>query len=77
MILAFQAVQLTFSQSKHFNSSHQIIGFTILILIVIQASLGAAHHRAFKKTPRPTILSSIHRILGPLAISLGIVNGVM
>lgn len=66
-----------YNRSKHFSSSHQIIGFIILFLLVLQAGLGAAHHRAFKKTPKPTILSSIHRILGPVAIGLGIVNGAL
>ena len=42
-----------------------------------QICLGAFHHRAFKRNPTPTILSTIHRILGPIIIFLGIVNGAL
>ncbi|MCJ1464582.1 hypothetical protein MMC07_003195 [Pseudocyphellaria aurata] len=66
-----------YNRAKHFTSSHQIIGFVILFVLLLQAGLGAAHHRIFKKTPKPTLLSSIHRILGPLAIGLGVVNGAL
>ncbi|KAL8796987.1 MAG: hypothetical protein Q9195_000758 [Heterodermia aff. obscurata] len=67
-----------YNRSKHYNSSHQIIGLCALALLLVQAALGSVHHWVlFKKTPHPSTLSRIHRVLGPLVIFVGIVNGGM
>lgn len=68
---------LTFKQSKEFRSPHQIIGFILLFMLLAQIVLGTLHHRAYKRQHKITTMSSIHRILGPLSIGLGIVNGAM
>ena len=48
----------------------------VVSLVILQASLGTFHHRIFKAQQRPTVIGMIHRFLGPVAICLGIINGV-
>ncbi|KAI4105639.1 MAG: hypothetical protein L6R37_002627 [Teloschistes peruensis] len=63
--------------SKHFNSAHQLIGIVVVLLVLLQASLGSVHHRIFKTKQQPTIMGVIHRFLGPVLICVGIINGVL
>ncbi|KAI4253080.1 MAG: hypothetical protein L6R42_007714, partial [Xanthoria sp. 1 TBL-2021] len=65
-----------YNRSKHFDSTHQIIGLVVVILVILQACLGSLHHRIFKAQQRPTIMGMIHRFLGLVVICLGVINGV-
>ncbi|KAL8996380.1 MAG: hypothetical protein Q9169_004103 [Polycauliona sp. 2 TL-2023] len=65
-----------YNRSKHFNSTHQIIGLVVVVLVILQASLGSLHHRIFKAQQRATIMGMIHRFLGLAVICLGVINGV-
>ena len=64
-------------QSKDFNSAHQLIGLAVLIMILVQASLGTLHHRIYKKQHQSTVFATVHKILGPVAIVLGLVDGIL
>ncbi len=63
------------SQSKKFNTPHQIIGILVFVFVIAQLVLGYLHHRIYKKTQQPTKMAPIHVWLGRLVILLGIVNG--
>ncbi|CAL8584481.1 hypothetical protein XPA_010075 [Xanthoria parietina] len=66
-----------YNRSKHFNSTHQIIGLVVVILAILQACLGSFHHRIFKAQQRATTTGMIHRFLGPVVICLGVINGAL
>ncbi|KAL8713397.1 MAG: hypothetical protein Q9220_002596 [cf. Caloplaca sp. 1 TL-2023] len=34
-----------YNRSKHYNSVHQLIGIVVVLLVLLQASLGSLHHR--------------------------------
>ncbi|KAI9823260.1 MAG: hypothetical protein M1826_000203 [Phylliscum demangeonii] len=66
-----------YDKSKNFRSGHQIIGLVVLCVIISQAALGLIHHRLYLKNhdQRKSPIRWAHRIIGPLVILLGIVNG--
>ena len=64
-------------QSKNFNSAHQLIGLAVLAMILIQASLGTLHHRIYQKRHQSTVFATVHKILGPIAVVLGLINGIL
>lgn len=66
---------LTISQSKKFNTAHQIIGLVVFLFLIAQFLLGFFHHRIYKRTQQPTKLAPIHVWLGRLTILLGMFNG--
>ncbi|KAL8729668.1 MAG: hypothetical protein Q9166_004617 [cf. Caloplaca sp. 2 TL-2023] len=37
-----------YNRSTHFNSAHQLIRLVVVILVLVQTSLGSVHHRIFK-----------------------------
>ena len=49
----------------------------ITLLVLVQLTLGAVHHRIFKKKGTPTPFGKVHRYLGPLVILFGVVNGAL
>ena len=50
----------------------------IVVFVVLCAwTLGFVSHRIFKKTQSPPPLMKVHRVIGPLAIALGIANGIV
>ncbi|KAF2138353.1 iron reductase domain protein [Aplosporella prunicola CBS 121167] len=67
----------TYNKSKHVNSAHQILGLIVVALLVIQLCLGYFHHRLYLQTRLPTLSGKIHRNLGPLVLSAGIINGAL
>lgn len=69
------ALSRSYERSKHYNHPHQLIGVVVLVLILLQATLGGLHHRIFEAKQKPTIMGIIHRVLGPVAILFGIING--
>jgi protein-S-isoprenylcysteine O-methyltransferase Ste14 len=64
-----------YNRSTNLNAPHQIIGLTVLGLALVQIGLGASHHIRFQRHQKRTILSILHRILGPILFPLGILNG--
>ena len=50
--------------------------WVVVILVILQASLGSLHHRIFKAQQRPTIRGMIHQFFGTVAICLGDSSGV-
>ena len=62
------------SQSKHFNSAHQIIGLIILLGLLVQLGLGLLHHTIYVRTSKPTPFGRIHFFLGPFIMLLGLIN---
>lgn len=63
------------TQSKNFNSAHQVIGILVFAFVLIQFGLGFMHHRTFKKTQQTTKMAPIHVWLGRLIMLLGVING--
>ena len=60
------------------NSVHQGLGLTVVLLVVlVQPTLGFLHHRTFKRTTSPTLLGKTHRFFGPAVIILGIIDGAL
>ncbi|KAL8678319.1 MAG: hypothetical protein Q9186_005309 [Xanthomendoza sp. 1 TL-2023] len=66
-----------YNRSKHYNSAHQLVGLVVVLLVLLQASLGSVHHRIFKAKGQPTIMGVIHRFLGLVLICVGVINGVL
>jgi hypothetical protein len=64
-----------FSQSRSFNSAHQIIGIIVFIFLLAQWLTGFLHHRTYVKTQQPTWMIKPHKYgLGAFVMFLGIVN---
>ncbi|KAF2494150.1 CBD9-like protein [Lophium mytilinum] len=68
-------LSLTYNHSKSFNSAHQLLGLVVVLACIVQFALGYLHHRAYKRTQRPTPLGRIHRFAGPAILLIGIANG--
>ena len=60
-----------------FNSAHQGLGFSVVIILLVQPVLGYLHHRKRKQTQSSTLLGTIHKYLGPFIMCLGIINGAL
>ncbi|RMZ78345.1 hypothetical protein DV738_g3863, partial [Chaetothyriales sp. CBS 135597] len=56
------------------DSGHQILGIVILVLILAAWTLGFVSHLIFRRTGQPAKLMIGHRVVAPLAITLGLVN---
>jgi hypothetical protein len=67
--------QLTASQSKHWNTPHQIIGLIVVIGIVAQTTLGFMYHRS--RAEERTSKVRLHSWMGQGILLLGIINGGM
>ncbi|KAH7149430.1 hypothetical protein B0J13DRAFT_305633 [Dactylonectria estremocensis] len=63
-----------YQRSRSFDSSHQMIGFAIISLLLVQFGLGAFHHTQYKKTQSPTKYGMIHIWVGRIIIFIGIMN---
>jgi hypothetical protein len=63
-------------QSRSFNSAHQIIGLTTLVLILAQWTLGFLHHRRVVRSNSgaPALIKPHKLVLGPLVLALGLLN---
>ena len=74
--MAVRQTRLTgISQSKNFNTPHQVIGIIVLAGLLVQFCLGFFHHRTYKKTKQTTKLRPYHVWLGRAIIPLGVLNG--
>ena len=62
------------SQSKDFNSAHQIIGLIILAGLLMQLGLGLVHHTMYVRSNSPTPFGRVHSFLGPFIMVLGLIN---
>ncbi len=65
------------SQSKHYNSAHQIFGLMTMLAVIVQFCLGFLHHRIYKKTQSTTKMAPIHIWLGRAVIPVGAINAFM
>ncbi|KAF7506899.1 hypothetical protein GJ744_011140 [Endocarpon pusillum] len=68
--------------NKHpkLNSPHQGLGLTLILLLLIQPTLGFRGFLYHHKEPQPhslTLTGKIHRYLGPGIILAGIINGAL
>ncbi|ERF76844.1 hypothetical protein EPUS_07634 [Endocarpon pusillum Z07020] len=68
--------------NKHpkLNSPHQGLGLTLILLLIIQPTLGFRGFLYHRKEPQPhslTLAGKIHRYLGPGIILAGIINGAL
>ncbi|KAI5462412.1 hypothetical protein BGZ63DRAFT_423670 [Mariannaea sp. PMI_226] len=63
-----------YQRSRKFNSSHQIIGFVVVGLLLIQLGLGVQHHTQYRKTQSPTIYGRVHRWVGRILLFFGVLN---
>lgn len=63
------------SQTKKFNSAHQILGIIVTTALIAQSIIGYLHHKTYKGTGSPSTLTPIHIWLGRLIIPAGIING--
>lgn len=82
-----RCVDQVLSQTKNFNTPHQIIGVIVMAGLIGQFAIGFLHHRAYTKskattptsspspTPSTTKLAPIHIWLGRSILFLGIMNG--
>ncbi|KAL8828873.1 MAG: hypothetical protein Q9170_006411 [Blastenia crenularia] len=77
VLMAGTFVVLFPTGSKHYNSSHQLLGIVVVVAVLLQATLGIVHHRIFKAKQKPTMMGIIHRFLGPAIVCAGIINGAL
>lgn len=61
-------------QSPNLTSPHQIIGFVVVGLAISAWIVGFTGHRIYKRTKQPAKIMKGHRVLGPLTMSLGLLN---
>lgn len=57
------------------SSGHQLFGLVLLVLVILQWSIGLYHHIIYRKHKRPTIFGKIHLYAGPAIVLGGIING--
>ncbi|EUC33034.1 hypothetical protein COCCADRAFT_26609 [Bipolaris zeicola 26-R-13] len=58
-----------------YSSAHQILGLIVFGLVFVQWALGMWHHLQYKRYQRPTVFAKIHRVVGPVILIIGFVNG--
>jgi len=64
-----------YQRSMNFDSTHQIIGIVVYLLLLAQFTTGFLHHRIYLKTQQPTWFIKPHKFgLGGVVLALGIVN---
>ncbi|KAK7413427.1 hypothetical protein QQX98_007729 [Neonectria punicea] len=63
-----------YQRSRSFDSSHQIIGFVVVALLLAQFGLGFFHHTQYKKTQGPTMYGTIHLWVGRVILFFGTLN---
>jgi hypothetical protein len=71
------ALSIVGVEYDNFDEVHQIFGFCILGLLVLQALGGIVHHRLYKKLSRRTLVSHGHIWLGRAVIYGGMVNAIL
>ena len=77
---AFSGFYLTilYNRSKHFDSTHQIIGLLLVIALIGQWVGGFLHHRYYVRNQRPWMNGKpikVHKLaLGPIILAVGLVN---
>ncbi len=62
-------------QGARYDSYHQILGFVVIGLVLIQGTLGVTAHQIFKKTLSKNTVGMFHRGLGYGVILLGFITG--
>lgn len=56
---------------------HQIIGLIVLVVVITAWSLGLVGHITYNQTQKKSPLMKLHRFVGPGAILLGFINGIV
>ncbi|KAL7799021.1 hypothetical protein V8C37DRAFT_366290 [Trichoderma ceciliae] len=64
-----------YQRSRGFHSLHQVLGFMIVLLLLIQLAVGILHHLKWRKTKQPTLFGKIHLWNGRIVLTVGAVNG--
>lgn len=54
---------------------HPVIGMFILALLLCQVLFGIGHHQEYKEIRRRGVWSAVHRVLGRVLITVGMING--
>lgn len=62
-------------QDSDYSDPHQILGLILFGLVFVQWGLGLWHHLRYKRHQHPTVFGKIHRIVGPIVLIIGLVNG--
>jgi hypothetical protein len=65
----------SYNITRTFTTSHQIIGFILMGLLIVQSVLGYLHHRAYVRTQRYSVYTLPHIWHGRIVILLGVLNG--
>ncbi|KAG5926302.1 hypothetical protein E4U42_003449 [Claviceps africana] len=65
---------LLYNRSRAFRDSHQVVGFIIVALILLQLGLGVKHHLEYTKTRASTLFSKIHVWTGRVILFLALIN---
>ncbi|RFU77312.1 integral membrane [Trichoderma arundinaceum] len=66
-----------YQRSRGFHSLHQVLGFIIVLLMLVQMAVGILHHLKWRKTKQPTLFGKIHLWNGRIVMTVGAVNGYM
>ncbi|USP80203.1 hypothetical protein yc1106_07477 [Curvularia clavata] len=61
--------------NSDYSDPHQILGLILFGLVFVQWSLGLWHHLRYKRYQRPTVFGKIHRVVGPVVLIVGFLNG--
>ncbi|KHN99431.1 uncharacterized protein MAM_03129 [Metarhizium album ARSEF 1941] len=66
-----------YQRSRSFRHPHQILGYTIIALIIAQLGLGVKHHIKHRRTKASTVFGKIHGWMGKLILLAAFVNGII
>ncbi|EUC43521.1 iron reductase domain protein, partial [Bipolaris oryzae ATCC 44560] len=58
-----------------YSNAHQILGLIVFGVVFVQWALGIWHHLQYKRHRRSTVFAKVHRIVGPIILIIGFVNG--
>ena len=78
--LAGFAVAVTFSALSPFSAfhqPHQIIGLTVVGLLLLQSPLGWSHHYRYKRTGQRSAVSTVHWWNGRVLILVAMINAIL
>ncbi|KAF2748277.1 iron reductase domain protein, partial [Sporormia fimetaria CBS 119925] len=64
-----------YNQTRRVNTHHQILGFIVVGLTLIQFCLGLTHHHFFAKKGLKSLMGRIHVPLGSVILLAGAANG--
>lgn len=71
------ALSIVGVEYNDFNETHQILGFVVISLLVVQQFAGVWHHRQWKQTGQRSSVTYSHMLLGRVLIYGGMVNAIL